>query len=62
MIVYELFSGKRPFADTHPEKVPDLVIKGQRPAIPATVHYTIAALIAGCWHHGMCNDDVNQVS
>ena len=56
MIVYELYAGARPFADKHPTEVPALIKDGKRPPVPANMHYTIAALIIGCWRQGMCSD------
>ena len=52
MIVYEMFVGARPFAGKHAVEVQSLIVKGERPIIPATVHFTIAAIINGCWRHG----------
>eukprot|EP00727_Mastigamoeba_balamuthi_P007388 m51a1_g327 putative serine-threonine protein (1044) ;mRNA; f:455802-459694 len=49
--VWQLFSREMPWRTVSCWKIPDLVIKGQRPPIPPKCPLEFAALIGACWAH-----------
>ena len=48
MIVYQLFTGEKPFAKVQKFSIPRLVLEGQRPQVPRQVDATIHKLILNC--------------
>mmetsp|Transcript_18613 Transcript_18613/g.56177 ORF Transcript_18613/g.56177 Transcript_18613/m.56177 type:complete len:1043 (+) Transcript_18613:379-3507(+) len=51
MLLYELFSGNAPWAQTFPAQIPGLVLAQKRPPMPADAKFGISALIQWCWSH-----------